>query len=293
MGPQNSSGTIGCTCVSASRKSFLNSLTDCSVRVVLGVVRHPASPTVERRFYTVPASAGEQALLHPASQEERSRSSSRESSRTSGCERLPHDGRHLRRERRRRGLDLVPVRHALDQARPFRSVRVVPAAAALQRVDHLAAAHRRHEQHSLQPAVPVHLAFVPPLEMLLAVVVDIEELEGAPVDAERVGREIVEDDDVRPSASCDREQPLDLCAELRDLAVHEQPRVEAVPAEPVLPRARAGSSAQALPKSGSSSCSRKRIRKWYEGSIPSGLRTSAMKRASGLKRRIRSRVSGR
>ena len=35
-GPQNSSGTIGCTCVSASRKSFRNSLTDCSVRVVLG-----------------------------------------------------------------------------------------------------------------------------------------------------------------------------------------------------------------------------------------------------------------
>ena len=35
------------------------------------------------------------------------------------------------------------------------------------------------------------------------------------------------------------------------------------------------------------------MRRWYEGSIVSGLRTSAMKRASGLMRRIRSIAAGR
>ena len=196
------------------------------------VVRHPASPTGQRSDFSRPAATAAApgpsrqrrgaSRAQPASQRlrGRGRAAGEGAAGRRGRERLAHDGRHLRRERRRRRRDLVPARHALDQARAFRAVRVVLAAAALQRVDHLAAARRRHEEHSLQPAVPVHLAFVSALELRLAVVVDVEELEGAPVDAERIGREVVEDDDVRPIASRDGEEPLDLRAEPRDLAVH-------------------------------------------------------------------------
>ena len=100
-------------------------------------------------------------------------------------QRFAHDVRHRRRQRGRRRGDLVPSRHPLDQARAFRSVRVVLAGALLERLHHLAAAHGGHEQHPLQPPIPVHAAFVPRLEARLAVVVDAEEIERVAVDAAR------------------------------------------------------------------------------------------------------------
>jgi hypothetical protein len=144
-----------------------------------------------------------------------------------GSQRLAHDGGHLRRQRRRRRGDLVPARHPLDQASAFRHPHCTPAAA-LVGVDHLPAVRRRHVEQPLQPAVPIHAALVAPLEVRLAVVVDVKELEGTPVDAERIGHEIVEDDDVRSIATRDVEEPLYLRAELRNLAVHQQPGVKAV-----------------------------------------------------------------
>jgi hypothetical protein len=130
------------------------------------VVRHPASPTGERRFYTAAAGTGQGIKRGRI----RSNSASQRRGRGRAAGKLqdvpvrapPHDGCHLRRERRWRGLDLVP---AVTLDRPAVSSRPgCTCVAALQRVDHLAAAHRRDEQH-LRSQRYRYIGFVSSLEL--------------------------------------------------------------------------------------------------------------------------------